>query len=76
VITVIGTQLGYLLGGAVLTESVFSWPGLGRLAVNAVLKRDFPLIQGTVIFLAASFVLVNLVVDLSYGLLDPRIRYD
>ena len=76
VITVVGTQLGYLLGGAVLTESVFSWPGLGRLAVNAVLKRDFPLIQGTVIFLAACFVLVNLIVDLSYGLLDPRIRYD
>ncbi len=76
VITVIGTQLGYLLGGAVLTEKTFSWPGVGRLAVDAVMKRDFPLIQGTVLFLAAIFIIVNLLVDLSYGLLDPRIRYD
>ncbi|MBM7622858.1 ABC transporter permease subunit [Sporohalobacter salinus] len=76
VITVIGTQLGFLLGGAVLTETTFSWPGLGRLAVNAVMKRDFPLIQGTVLFLAFVFIIVNLLVDLSYGFLDPRIRYD
>jgi peptide/nickel transport system permease protein len=76
VVTVIGTQLGFLLGGVVLTERTFSWPGLGRLAVDAVLKRDFPLIQGTVLFLAFVFVVVNLLVDLSYGFLDPRIRYD
>jgi peptide/nickel transport system permease protein len=76
VVTVIGTQTGYLLGGAVLTESTFSWPGLGRLAVDAVMKRDFPLIQGTVLFLAAVFVVVNLLVDVSYAFLDPRIRYD
>ena len=76
VVTVIGTQLGYLLAGTVLTEVVFSWPGLGRMAVDAVFRRDFPLIQGTVLFLALVFIIVNLVVDLSYGVLDPRIRYD
>ncbi|TDX59037.1 nickel ABC transporter permease [Orenia marismortui] len=76
VITVIGTQLGYLLGGTVITEKVFSWPGVGRMAVDAVMKRDFPLIQGTVLFLAAIFIVVNLLVDLSYGVLDPRIRYE
>ncbi|GAB6099255.1 ABC transporter permease [Halanaerocella petrolearia] len=76
VITVIGTQMGYLLGGTVLTEKTFSWPGVGRLAVDAVMKRDFPLIQGTVLFLAAIFIVVNLLVDISYGFLDPRIRYD
>lgn len=76
VITVIGTQLGFLLGGAVLTETTFSWPGLGRLAVDAVMKRDFPLIQGTVLFLATIFIVINLIVDVSYGFLDPRIRYD
>ncbi len=76
VITVIGTQLGYLLAGTVITEVVFSWPGLGRMAVDAVFRRDFPLIQGTVLFLALVFIIVNLVVDLSYGIFDPRIRYD
>ncbi|MCK8815798.1 ABC transporter permease [Natroniella sulfidigena] len=76
VITVIGTQLGYLLGGTVLTEVTFSWPGIGRMAIDAVFRRDFPLIQGTVLFLAAVFIIVNLLVDLSYGVLDPRIRYD
>ncbi|SJZ40061.1 ABC transporter permease [Selenihalanaerobacter shriftii] len=76
VITVIGTQLGYLLGGTVLTETTFSWPGIGRLAVDAVQARDFPLIQGTVLFLAVIFIVVNLLVDLGYGFLDPRIRYD
>ncbi|WP_027339345.1 nickel ABC transporter permease [Halonatronum saccharophilum] len=76
VITVIGTQLGYLLGGTVLTEVTFSWPGVGRMAIDAVNRRDFPLIQGTVLFLAAIFIVVNLLVDLSYGVLDPRIRYD
>ncbi|AGB40429.1 ABC-type dipeptide/oligopeptide/nickel transport system, permease component [Halobacteroides halobius DSM 5150] len=76
VVTVIGTQMGYLLGGTVLTETTFSWPGLGRLAVDAVMKRDFPLIQGTVVFLASVFIIVNLLVDISYGFLDPRINYD
>lgn len=76
VITVIGTQLGYLLGGTVLTETTFSWPGIGRLAVDAVKSRDFPMIQGTVLFMAIIFILINLIVDVSYGWFDPRIRYE
>lgn len=76
VVTVIGTQLGYLLGGTVLTETTFSWPGVGRLAVDAVQSRDFPMIQGTVLFLAIIFIVINLLVDLSYGWFDPRIRYE
>ncbi len=76
VITVVGLQLGYLLGGAVLTEKVFSWPGLGLLMLDAILQRDFPLIQGGVLFIALVFVLVNLVVDVLYVFLDPRIRYE
>jgi ABC-type dipeptide/oligopeptide/nickel transport system permease component len=76
VVTVVGLQLGGLLGGAVLTETVFAWPGLGRLAVGAIYSRDIPLVQGAVLFTAVVFVLVNLAVDLLYALLDPRIRYD
>ncbi|MCK4260381.1 MAG: ABC transporter permease [Halanaerobiales bacterium] len=76
VVTVIGTQMGYLLGGTVLTETTFSWPGVGRLAIDAVQSRDFPMIQGTVLFLAIIFIVINLLVDLSYGWLDPRIRYE
>ncbi len=75
-ITVIGLQLGALLGGAVVTETIFSRPGLGRLAVEAILNRDFPLVQGAVLFAAASYVLVNLAVDITYSLVDPRIRYE
>ncbi|ANY07834.1 ABC transporter permease [Pseudonocardia sp. HH130630-07] len=74
VVTVIGLELGSLLGGAILTEQVFSWPGIGRLAVEAITNRDFPLVQGTVLFFAVVFVLVNLLVDLSYSVLDPRVR--
>jgi peptide/nickel transport system permease protein len=74
VTTVIGLQAGLLLSGAVLTENVFSWPGMGTYLYNAVLQRDFPVLQGGILFLAVVFVLVNLLVDLSYGLLDPRIR--
>jgi ABC-type dipeptide/oligopeptide/nickel transport system permease component len=73
VVTVIGLQLGYLLGGAVVTETVFAWPGLGRLIVQAISARDFPLLQGAILVLATSFVLVNLVADLFYSVLDPRI---
>ncbi len=75
VVTVAGLQLGMLLGGAVLTEMVFAIPGVGRLVVDAILTRDFPLVQGSVLFLATGFVLVNLLVDLSYFYLDPRIQY-
>jgi len=75
VITMIGLQLGTLLGGAVVTETIFSRPGVGRLAVDAILSRDFPLVQGTVLFGATAYVLVNLAIDALYTLIDPRIRY-
>ena len=74
-VTMLGLQLGALLGGAVVTETIFSRPGLGRLAVDAIAGRDFPLIQGTVLFAAVTYVLVNLIVDLLYAMIDPRIRY-
>jgi ABC-type dipeptide/oligopeptide/nickel transport system permease component len=74
-ITMLGLQLGALLGGAVVTETIFSRPGLGRLAVDAILSRDFPLVQGAVLFAAVTYVLVNLFVDVSYAAVDPRIRY-
>ncbi len=74
-ITVAGVQLGYLLGGAVVTEEVFTLPGVGRLILWAVFQRDYPLVQGTILFISALFMLSNLVVDLAYGAVDPRIRY-
>jgi peptide/nickel transport system permease protein len=74
VVTLIGLQIGFLLGGAVVTETVFSWPGVGRLAVGAITSSDFPMAQGTIIVLSAGFILVNLTVDLLYGVLDPRVR--
>ncbi len=76
VITVLGLQLGILLGGAVLTETVFAWPGVGRLMVDSIQARDYPVVQGAVLLLAVSFVLVNLLVDISYAFLDPRIKYN
>ena len=76
VVTVIGLQFGTLLSGAILTETVFSLPGLGRLAVSAILYRDFPMVQAIVVLTAVVFVMINIVVDLAYGLLDPRIRYE
>ncbi len=74
VITIAGADFGSYLSGSVLTESVFGWPGLGRFVVQAILRRDFPVIQGAVLFMAVLFILVNLAVDLSYGAIDPRIR--
>jgi len=76
VVTLLGLYLGSLLGGAVLIETVFTLPGVGQMLVAAIQSRDYPVVQGTVLFLATSFVLVNLVVDLLYGLLDPRVRYE
>jgi peptide/nickel transport system permease protein len=76
IVTVVGVQVGYLLGGAVLTETVFAWPGVGTLMVQGILARDFPLVQGCVLVVALGFVLVNLAVDLLYAWLDPRIRYE
>jgi len=75
VVTVLGLQFGILLGGAVLTETVFAWPGVGRLLVDAILRRDYPVVQGTVMLLAFLFVMINLVVDIIYAFLDPRIHY-
>jgi peptide/nickel transport system permease protein/oligopeptide transport system permease protein len=73
ILTLIGLQAGQLLGGAVLTETVFSWPGLGRLMVKAIFARDYILLQGAVLLFALAFVVVNLAVDLAYGALDPRV---
>ncbi|HEU5300529.1 MAG TPA: ABC transporter permease [bacterium] len=75
VVTVIGLNVGSLLGGAILTETIFAWPGIGRLVVDAIFARDYPVVQGTVLVIAVVFVLVNLLVDLTYAFLDPRIRY-
>ena len=74
-ITVAGVQVGYLLGGVVVTEEVFTLPGVGRLILWAVFQRDYPLVQGTILFVSLLFMLSNLVVDLIYAYVDPRIRY-
>jgi ABC-type dipeptide/oligopeptide/nickel transport system permease component len=74
VVTVIGLQMGNLLGGAVITETVFAWPGIGRLLVDAIFQRDYPLVQASILFITASFIFINLVVDLSYVYIDPRIK--
>jgi ABC-type dipeptide/oligopeptide/nickel transport system permease component len=76
VVTIIGLQVGWLLGGAVVTETVFAWPGLGRVTVNAILNRDLPMLQGAVIVGATAYVLVNLTVDVLYGVINPRIRVE
>ena len=76
VITVIGGEIGGLLGGAVVTESIFSWPGVGRLAMNSISKRDYPMIQGITLTLCISYLLVNLLIDIVYAWVDPRIRLD
>lgn len=77
VLTVFGLQFGALLSGAVLTETVFAWPGVGRLIVEeGILPRDYPIVQGAILVVAVAFVMVNLLVDLLYGYIDPRIRYD
>ncbi|PRX16655.1 peptide/nickel transport system permease protein [Orenia metallireducens] len=76
IVTVIGLQFGLLLGGAVLTETIFSWPGVGKYSVTAILSRDFPAVQGSVLALSTTFVLVNLMVDLLYGIIDPKIHYN
>jgi peptide/nickel transport system permease protein len=74
VITIVGMELGTLLGGAVITETIFAWPGVGRLAVQAIYNRDYPVVQAAVFLLASIFVLVNLIVDLMYTYLDPRVK--
>jgi peptide/nickel transport system permease protein/oligopeptide transport system permease protein len=74
VVTVLGDQFGRLLGGAILTETVFSWPGMGRYLIEAISQRDYPAVQGAILVFAAAVVVINLLVDLSYGALDPRMR--
>jgi ABC-type dipeptide/oligopeptide/nickel transport system permease component len=74
VITVVGLQIGTLLGGAVITETVFAWPGVGLLLIDAITNRDYPLVQAAILFITFTFVMISFLVDLSYGLLDPRIR--
>jgi ABC-type dipeptide/oligopeptide/nickel transport system permease component len=74
VVTLIGLQAGFLLGGAVVTETIFSWPGIGRMAVGAILARDMPLAQGAILVLAICFIVINMIVDVAYAFLDPRVK--
>ena len=74
IITIVGLQFGTLLAGAIVTETIFSWPGVGRLAVQAIQSRDYPLLQGCILTIALSYVIVNLLTDLLYALVDPRVR--
>lgn len=74
IVTIVGLQLGNMLGGAVVTETIFSWPGIGRLAIQSIFNRDYPVVQSCVFLTAAVFVVLNFLVDLTYGVLDPRIR--
>jgi len=76
VVTIVGLQFGVVLTGAVITETIFAWPGVGRLLIQSIGFRDYPLVQGCILFIAVVYVLVNLVTDLVYGVLDPRIRYE
>ncbi len=75
VITVMGLQFGALLSGSIIVETVFSWPGVGRLTIQAILARDYPLVQGCVLVIALGYVFANLLVDCLYACVDPRIRY-
>jgi ABC-type dipeptide/oligopeptide/nickel transport system permease component len=75
IVTVLGLDFGYYLTGSILTETIFSWPGIGRYVVNAISRRDLPAINGSVLFLSVVFVLVNLITDLAYAKADPRVAY-
>jgi peptide/nickel transport system permease protein len=76
IVTVLGLQMGAVLTGAVITETIFAWPGVGRLLIQSINFRDYPLVQGCILLIAVTYVAMNLLTDLAYGLLDPRIRYD
>jgi ABC-type dipeptide/oligopeptide/nickel transport system permease component len=76
VVTIIGLQFGAVLTGTIITETIFAWPGLGRLLIQAINFRDYPLVQGCILFISVTYVVMNLLTDLTYGLLDPRIRYE
>jgi dipeptide transport system permease protein len=73
IVTISGMQVGQLLGGAILTETVFAWPGMGRLMIGAIFNRDYPLLQGTILVFAGCYILINFLVDLSYGFIDPQV---
>jgi peptide/nickel transport system permease protein len=75
-VTVLGLQMGHMLGGAVVIETIFAWPGVGSLLVDSILARDIPVVQGCVLSIVGTFVAVNFAVDLIYMMIDPRIRYD
>src|SRR4029079_4983721 len=76
IVTVLGLQAGAVLTGAVITETIFAWPGVGRLLIQSINFRDYPLVQGCILLIAATYVAMNLVTDVVYGLVDPRTRYD
>jgi ABC-type dipeptide/oligopeptide/nickel transport system permease component len=76
IVTIIGLQLGAVLTGTIITETIFAWPGVGRLLIQAINTRDYPLVQGCILFISVTYVAMNLLTDLAYGLLDPRIRYE
>jgi len=75
VVTVIGVQFGFVIGGAVVTETVFSWPGIGRLTFDAAFARDYPVLLGILLFISITTVVANLITDILYAVLDPRVRY-
>ena len=76
VVTLLGLNAGALLAGALITETIFSWPGLGRLTIQAIFARDYPLVQGCILAIALTYILINLCTDVVYSAVDPRIRYD
>ncbi len=76
IVTLLGLQFGAVLTGAVITETIFAWPGIGRLLIQSIGFRDYPIVQGAILFIAVTYVGVNLLTDLVYGVLDPRIRYE
>jgi ABC-type dipeptide/oligopeptide/nickel transport system permease component len=76
IVTVVGLQFGAVLTGAVITETIFAWPGVGRLLIQSIAFRDYPLVQGCILFIAVTYVTMNLLIDIAYGWLDPRIRYE
>jgi peptide/nickel transport system permease protein len=76
VVTIIGLQFGAVLTGTIITETIFGWPGIGRLLIQAINTRDYPLVQGCILFISVTYVAMNLLTDLTYGFLDPRIRFE
>ena len=73
---IVGLQFGAVLTGTIITETIFAWPGVGRLLIQSISFRDYPLVQGCILFISTTYVLMNLLTDLTYGLVDPRIRFD